>query len=224
VHQIAYQQCPDCRRATQNGAGREIDIEPEKFDRASCDARSLGSLDAATPERATTTVTPRIREQVFARDHHRCSLPGCRSARNLEVHHIIEQARGGTHDLSNLCLLCTGHHSALHAGLLTIRGRAPYEIELCWTYAPPLPLGLTTEARQALVAQRLSDALARVMPPEPVASDSDEYSAHSVPDVDPITEPRVPRGTSSAERRIARWCQAGGGAAWCRKLAEVGVE
>jgi hypothetical protein len=224
AHQIAYQQCPDCRRATQNGAGREIDIEPQTFDRASCDARSLGSLDAATPERATTTVTPRIREQVFARDHHRCSLPGCRSARNLEVHHIIEQARGGTHELSNLCLLCTGHHSALHAGLLTIRGRAPYEIELRWTYAPPLPLDLTAESRQALVAQRLSDALARVMPSESVESERGEYRACPTPDVDQIQEPRVPRGTSREARRTARWCQAGGGEAWCRKLAEAGVE
>jgi hypothetical protein len=82
-HQIAYQQCPDCRRATQNGAGREIDITPEVFERASCDAKVLGSLDVTAPERATTTVTPRLREQVFARDQHRCTVPGCRSARNL---------------------------------------------------------------------------------------------------------------------------------------------
>jgi hypothetical protein len=88
-HQIAYQQCPDCRRATQNGAGREIDIAPEVFARAACDAKALGSLDATAPERATTTVTPRLREQVFARDHHRCTVPGCRSARNLDIHHIV---------------------------------------------------------------------------------------------------------------------------------------
>lgn len=50
AHQIAYQQCPDCRRATQNGAGREIDIAPEVFERAACDARDLGSLDAPAPE------------------------------------------------------------------------------------------------------------------------------------------------------------------------------
>jgi len=60
AHQIAYQQCPDCRRATQNGAGRELDVGPEVFERAACDAKSLGSLDATAPERATTTVTPRI--------------------------------------------------------------------------------------------------------------------------------------------------------------------
>jgi len=34
AHQIAYQQCQDCRRATQNGAGREIDVGPEVLERA----------------------------------------------------------------------------------------------------------------------------------------------------------------------------------------------
>jgi len=165
VHQIAYQQCPDCRHATQNGAGREIDVAPEVFERASCDARRLGSLDAEAPERATTTVTPRIREQVFARDHHRCVAPGCRSARNLEVHHIIAQAQGGPHELWNLCLLCGGHHASLHAGLLTIKGQAPYLLEFRWTYGPPLPVGLDAEARQALLAQRLPEILRAAAPP-----------------------------------------------------------
>jgi hypothetical protein len=157
AHQIAYQQCPDCRRATQNGAGREIDIEPEVFERAACDAKNLGSLDAASPERATTTVTPRIREQVFARDKHRCKVPGCRSARNLEVHHIIEQAKRGTHELSNLCLLCSGHHAALHEGLLTIRGRAPHDIQFQWMYGAPIPPGLQADVRQAIITQRVQD-------------------------------------------------------------------
>jgi len=44
-------------------------------------------------------VTPRLREQVFARDHHRCTVPGCRSARNLDIHHIVPQAQGGTHHM-----------------------------------------------------------------------------------------------------------------------------
>jgi hypothetical protein len=155
-HQIAYQQCPDCRRATQNGAGREIEIASEVFERASCDARVLGSLDAAAPERATTTVTPRQREQVFARDHHRCTVPGCRSARNLDIHHIVPQAQGGLHHLWNMTLLCSGHHSALHDGLLVMRGRAPYEIECQWVYGPPLPIGVDPEQRQALIAERIA--------------------------------------------------------------------
>jgi hypothetical protein len=166
AHQIAYQQCPDCRRATQNGAGREIDISPEVFERASCDARVIGSLDATAPERATTTVTPRLREQVFARDRQRCTVPGCRSARNLDVHHIIEQARGGTHELWNLTLLCSGHHAALHAGLLTMQGQAPYGIAFRWTYGPPIPAGLGPEARKAMVTQRVNEILERVWAPD----------------------------------------------------------
>jgi hypothetical protein len=164
AHQIAYQQCSDCRRATQNGAGREIDVSPEVFERASCDAKNLGSLDATAPERATTTVTPRVRAQVFARDHHRCTVPGCRSARNLEVHHIIEQFRGGTHEISNLSVLCTGHHTAIHAGLLTMKGEAPYDLEFRWVYGPPMPVGLDPEAREAMVRQRIEEIFAGLYP------------------------------------------------------------
>ena len=181
AHQIAYQQCQDCRRATQNGAGREIDVGPEVVERAACDAKLLGSLDATTPERATTSVTPRIREQVFARDHHRCTVPGCRSARNLEVHHIIEQARGGMHELWNLTLLCSGHHAALHAGLLTMRGQAPYLIEFRWVYGPPIPVGLDPAARKAMIEQRIPEIFqaSDEMPPNEFSSRSDPVARHT---------------------------------------------
>jgi hypothetical protein len=160
AHQIAYKQCPDCRCVTQNGAGREVDVAAEVFERASCDATILGSLDAAVPERATSTVTPRIRAQVFARDHHRCTVPGCRSARNLDVHHIVEQALGGKHELWNLTLLCSGHHSALHAGLLTMTGQAPYQIEFRWAYGDPIAVALDPQARLSLILQQLEGILA----------------------------------------------------------------
>jgi len=53
---IAYLQCEDCQRATQNGAGREIDVGLEVLERASCDAKILGSLDEdARWHRAWTT-------------------------------------------------------------------------------------------------------------------------------------------------------------------------
>jgi hypothetical protein len=182
THQIAYQQCPDCRRATQNGAGREIDIAPEVFERAACDAKDLGSLDASAPERATTTVTPRLREQVFARDHHRCTVPGCRSARNLDIHHIVPQAHGGRHHLWNITLLCSGHHAALHDGLLVMQGQAPYGIQVHWVYGPPLPLGLGPEARQAMIAERIARIFAQM------SSDSG-----SPPE---LGSARVPAGTS----------------------------
>ncbi len=102
AHQIAYKQCEDCKRTTQNGGGLELDVADAVIEKAHCDARYIGSLDADAPERATSSVTPRIREQVFARDEFCCRIPGCRSRRNLEIHHIRPQALGGTHELSNL--------------------------------------------------------------------------------------------------------------------------
>jgi hypothetical protein len=139
AHQIAFTQCRDCKRATLNGAGREIEVAPEVFDSAACDARVIGSVDGMTMSKATTTVTKRMREQVFARDHGRCRVPGCRASRNLHIHHIIEQAAGGPNELWNMLLLCSGHHVALHAGLLSITGRAGDrdELSIRWTYRPP---------------------------------------------------------------------------------------
>ena len=121
---------------TVNGAGRALEVRPAVAARVACDARSIGNLDAKRPERATTTVTPRMRHCIFVRDGHRCQVPGCRAARHLEVHHIIPQDIGGPHELWNLILLCDGHHAALHEGMLAMSGRAPYEVQFQWTFAP----------------------------------------------------------------------------------------
>jgi 5-methylcytosine-specific restriction endonuclease McrA len=66
---------------------------------AACDAVHLGSLDAATPERTTTTVTARKREHVLARDGHCCTVPGCRRTVGLDLHHIKYQSQSGGHEL-----------------------------------------------------------------------------------------------------------------------------
>jgi hypothetical protein len=164
-HQIAYRQCQECKRATQQGAGRELDVRADVIARAACDARILGDLDAPVPARATSTVTPRAREQVFARDGARCTVPGCRAARNLDIHHIIAQAHGGPNDLWNLTLLCSGHHAALHAGFLSIVGRAPYELVVAWPYGSPLPLGIDAATRSDLLAETI--ATSDELPPLP---------------------------------------------------------
>jgi hypothetical protein len=132
AHQIAITVCESCKRGWQNGAGREIEVGPEVMERASCDAELIGSLDAAQPARVTATVTPRIRRQVLARDHHRCTVDGCRSARNLDLHHIEYQRDGGKHELSNMTTVCSGHHAQVHSGALTIRGKAPDALACTW--------------------------------------------------------------------------------------------
>jgi hypothetical protein len=125
AYKIAIKQCPDCKRAWQYSGGRDIEIDPAVAECAACDAVHLGSLDAGSPERATTTVTPRKREQVLARDGHCCAVPGCRRNIGLDLHHIEYQSRGGSHELSNLTTICDLHHRAVHFGKLIIRGTAP---------------------------------------------------------------------------------------------------
>src|SRR5689334_10647869 len=88
AYKIALKQCPDCKRAWQYSGGRDIEVEPAVAECAACDAVHLGSLDAAVPERTTTTVTARKREQVVARDGYCCAVPGCRRNVGLDVHHI----------------------------------------------------------------------------------------------------------------------------------------
>jgi len=136
AHQIAITVCESCGRGWQNGAGREIEVGPEVVERASCDAELIGSLEDAQPARVTATVTPRLRRQVLARDRHCCTVPGCRSARNIDLHHVEYQRDGGRHELSNIVCVCSGHHQRLHEGALTIRGKAPDALEFSWREPP----------------------------------------------------------------------------------------
>ena len=120
AYQVAITRCPDCERTTQNGSGVERDLTAAEADRARCDAEVL-----VAGARVTTTVTPALRRRVFARDQYRCVVPGCRSARNLDLHHVVFQSHGGRHDEWNVCVLCSAHHAACHDRKLTIAGAAP---------------------------------------------------------------------------------------------------
>jgi hypothetical protein len=121
--QIAIAVCPSCKVARQSGAGVELAISPATFERAACDAQWLGNVDGART-RATQDVTPATRKLVRARDRDRCRVPGCRSAQNIDVHHIVHREHGGSHEPSNLVCLCFGHHTAHHEGTLIIHGTA----------------------------------------------------------------------------------------------------
>jgi hypothetical protein len=123
-YQVAIAQCPACKQAWQDGGGERIAIDAATFDRACCDAQHIGSLDAAEPTRATQTVPPAIVRLVWRRDQGRCRVPGCRSARGLEIHHLIHREDGGGHDADNLILACSACHDAHHRGALRLIGTA----------------------------------------------------------------------------------------------------
>ena len=123
-YQIAVTVCQRCRQGWQEGAGAQVAIEPAAIDRAMCDAQHIGSIDGAVPERASQDIPPSTVRLVWRRDGGRCRVPGCRSARGLEIHHLVHRADGGSHEASNLCLLCSACHLAHHRGALTITGTA----------------------------------------------------------------------------------------------------
>jgi hypothetical protein len=122
-NQIAFSMCPACKVVRQRAAGVEIAVSPAVFERAACDAEWLGNVDGPRT-RAVQDVTPALRKFVLVRDRNRCRVPGCRSARNIDVHHIVHREHGGSHEPSNLIALCVGHHDAHHEGRLVIRGTA----------------------------------------------------------------------------------------------------
>ena len=73
---------------------------------------------------------------MWRRDHGRCKIPGCRASCFIDVHHLVPREHGGTHHVSNLALLCAGHHRALHAGHLVIEGAAP-DFKVVWLTEVP---------------------------------------------------------------------------------------
>lgn len=66
----------------------------------------------------------RRREHVLDRDDHQCQ--NCKAAggddapAELEVHHVVPIAAGGSHDLSNLITLCRRCHMAVHGEIRSI--------------------------------------------------------------------------------------------------------
>lgn len=107
--QIHIHQCPDCHVAKVSTARGELSLSPAELSQAKCDAQiSRPGL------RNKSTIPPKIRRAVFARDRHRCQRPGCTRTRFLEVHHIIPRSRGGANVIENLITLCGACHRLVH--------------------------------------------------------------------------------------------------------------
>jgi hypothetical protein len=68
--------------------------------------------------RRTRQIPSAIGRALWLRDGG-CRAPGCGRRRHLHAHHIQGWAEGGATKLSNLVLVCTGHHRMLHEGKLS---------------------------------------------------------------------------------------------------------
>ena len=90
------------------GSGERV-LSRAETERLRCDA-----VVSQLGKRNTTTIPPRMRREVLARDRHRCRAPGCGRTRFLEVHHIVPRSNGGGHEPENLMTLCGSCHRFLH--------------------------------------------------------------------------------------------------------------
>jgi hypothetical protein len=136
--QLSVTTCDTCKRGWQDGGNRTLEITPAAIAEAECDAVFLGRPDADPPARVVRDIPPSVRRAVETRDHHRCTVPGCRAATYLHMHHLIPRARGGKNRVSNLILLCSAHHRAHHEGRLVITGKPR---DLRFTHADGRPYG-----------------------------------------------------------------------------------
>jgi predicted nucleic acid-binding protein len=131
--------------AGADGRTHDVPAEPngdassatcQSSDHAHVDAESRRESDAAVapdatpprraagadvrPSRARQSVSPALRRAVLARDRHRCTVPCCTHATFVDVHHVQPRAEGGRNEASNLLVLCSAHHRAVHRGELLI--------------------------------------------------------------------------------------------------------
>ena len=56
-----------------------------------------------------------LRQLLGTIDGERCRFPGCSRVRRLHAHHVRRWSDGGSTDLANLLLLCSRHHTLVHA-------------------------------------------------------------------------------------------------------------
>lgn len=65
--------------------------------------------------RRSRLVNPQQRALLGHLDGERCRMPGCTRVRRLHAHHVEFWRNGGRTDLANLLLLCSRHHTLVHA-------------------------------------------------------------------------------------------------------------
>ena len=103
--QIHVHQCPDCAK---------VEVDGRTLGRADAERVQCDAAVSEPGKRNTTTIPPRTRREVLARDRHRCQAPGCNRTRFLEVHHRTPRNAGGTNDAANLVTLCASCHRLWH--------------------------------------------------------------------------------------------------------------
>ncbi len=117
--------CRVCKQSAFVAGGIEVPLTEAGRERLLCDSAEVGDLESERPAPLKPNIPSPTRRKVFIRDRFACVVPGCRSRRHLDLHHVIFRSRGGTHAMCNIVVICSAHHARAHEGLLVITGRAP---------------------------------------------------------------------------------------------------
>jgi len=117
--------CRVCAQSSLVAGGIVTPLGEATRERLLCDSADVGDLESNDTQRLTFDIPAAIRRRALIRDRFACTVPGCTSCRNIDLHHIVFRSHGGDHTMGNLTTVCDGHHTEAHEGLLVIRGTAP---------------------------------------------------------------------------------------------------
>ena len=118
VDMATLQKQPGAPGADLEGSQELIPAETAR--RIACDC-SVTSIIDGEPQPTTRVIPGPTRKALHARDKH-CRFPGCDMPPVwTDAHHIEHWANGGSHQMSNLILLCRRHHRLVHESRWQLR-------------------------------------------------------------------------------------------------------
>ncbi len=114
--------CDDCQRTEVETGRGAVEVDESTAARLSCGAKRYNLATEGRDVAMGGPIPAALRRAVLLRDRFRCRCCGRR--RYLDVHHIDPSSNGGVHSRENCVTLCSGCHTAAHAGLLQVVGDA----------------------------------------------------------------------------------------------------
>jgi hypothetical protein len=119
---VVLYECTTCKRTeVETGAG-PIEVGDAPAATLGCGAAVIDLEKEGRVERRGGPLPAAVARAVRLRDRDRCRVPGCSRRRYVDVHHLVERARGGVHSRKNCLCLCNTHHRMLHERQLVITG------------------------------------------------------------------------------------------------------
>jgi HNH endonuclease len=99
----------------------EVQLKKEEKTATSSQETATQPLKQLGPGLVRRAFAAKTKHEVFLKFGGRCSYENgdrrCNQKRFLHIHHKVPVSRGGTNEVSNLELLCSGHHKARHLEL-----------------------------------------------------------------------------------------------------------